>query len=337
MKLGHYIGKRLAQFIFVLIGTSIILFSVSHIIPADPVRAAAGPKATPEQLEVIKRKLGFDKPLHIQYIIYMTNILKGDLGRSVVTLRPVTSDLADRLPATLELSLASLLITVVVGIGLGILSARNRNKIIDHLVRVTSLGGISMPSFWLALLFQLIFFLRLGWLPGGGRLSPNITPPIHITGLYVLDSILTLNLKALGDSLYHLLGPAIAQSTIGIASVIRMTRAGMLEETTKDYVTMLRSSGVSDRLITYKYVMKNSLVPVITLIGVMFGSILGGSFIIETVFSWPGVGRYGTQALLNLDFQPIMAITLVMAVMYSASNLFVDLIYAYLNPKITYE
>lgn len=337
MKLGSYFVKRLFQFIFVLLGTSIILFTVSNIIPADPVRAAAGPKATPEQLEILRHKLGFDKPLHTQYIIYMSNILKGDLGKSVVTLRPVTLDLIDRLPATIELSLASLFITVTVGLILGILSAQNRNKITDHIVRVISLGGISLPSFWLALLFQLIFFLRLGWIPGGGRLSGNLTPPSHITGLYVLDSILTLNLKTLINSIRHLMGPALAQSTVGIASVIRMMRAGMLDEMTKDYVTMLRSTGVSERLIVFKYVLKNSLVPVITLVGVMFGSILGGSFIIETVFSWPGVGRYGTQALLNLDFQPIMAITLVMAVMYSISNLFVDVIYAYLNPRISYQ
>ena len=337
MKLGSYFVRRLFQFIFVLLGTSIILFIVSNVIPADPVRAAAGPKATPEQLEAIRQKLGFDKPLHIQYIIYMSNILKGDLGRSVVTLRPVTLDLTDRLPATIELSLASLFITVFVGIILGIVSAQNRNRITDHIVRVISLGGISLPSFWLALLFQLVFFLRLGWIPGGGRLSGNLSPPNHITGLYTLDSLFTFNIKTLIDSIYHLIGPALAQSTVGIASVIRMMRAGMLDEMTKDYVTMLSSTGVSRRLIVFKYVLKNSLVPVITLIGVMFGSILGGSFIIETVFSWPGVGRYGTQALLNLDFQPIMAITLVMAVMYSISNLFVDVIYAYLNPKISYQ
>lgn len=337
MKLGNYIIKRLIQFVFVLLGTSLILFVVSNVIPADPVRAAAGPKATPEQLEAIRVKLGFDKPLHEQYIIYISNVLHGDFGRSVVTLRPVITDMRDRLPATLELSLFSMLLTITFGIILGIYSARNRNRISDHIIRVLSLGGISMPSFWLALLFQMLFFLQLGWIPGGGRLSELLAPPTHITGLYVLDSLLTGNLTTLLDSLHHLIGPAIAQSAIGIASVIRMMRAGMLEEMTKDYVTMFRSAGVQDRVIVYKYVLKNSLVPVITLVGVMFGSILGGSFIIEQVFQWPGLGSYGTQALLNLDFQPIISITLVMSFMYSLSNLMVDIIYIYLNPKVSYE
>ena len=337
MKLGSYVFKRLIQFVFVLLGTSIILFTVSNVIPADPVRAAAGPKATPEQLEAIRVRLGFDKPLHEQYIIYISNVLHGDLGRSVMTFRPVAVDLAIRLPATLELSLFSISLTVFFGVALGIYSARSRNRIGDHLIRLVSLGGISMPSFWLALLFQMVFFLWLGWLPGGGRLSPGVTPPTHITGLYVLDSVLTGNVATLMDSLHHLVGPAIAQSAVGVASVIRMMRAGMLEEMTKDYVTMFRSAGVSERLIVYKYVLKNSLVPVITLIGVMFGSILGGSFIIEQVFQWPGVGSYGTQALLNLDFQPIMSITLVMSFMYSLTNLAVDIVYVYLNPKVSYE
>ena len=337
MKLGSYVFKRLIQFVFVLLGTSIILFTVSNVIPADPVRAAAGPKATPEQLEAIRVRLGFDKPLHEQYIIYISNVLHGDLGRSVMTFRPVAVDLAIRLPATLELSLFSIGLTVFFGVALGIYSARSRNRIGDHLIRLVSLGGISMPSFWLALLFQMVFFLWLGWLPGGGRLSPGVTPPTQITGLYVLDSVLTGNVVTLLDSLHHLVGPAIAQSAVGVASVIRMMRAGMLEEMTKDYVTMFRSAGVSERLIVYKYVLKNSLVPVITLIGVMFGSILGGSFIIEQVFQWPGVGSYGTQALLNLDFQPIMSITLVMSFMYSLTNLVVDIVYVYLNPKVSYE
>ena len=337
MKLGSYVFKRLIQFVFVLLGTSIILFTVSNVIPADPVRAAAGPKAAPEQLEAIRVRLGFDKPLHEQYIIYISNVLHGDLGRSVMTFRPVAVDLAIRLPATLELSLFSIGLTVFFGVALGIYSARSRNRIGDHLIRLVSLGGISMPSFWLALLFQMVFFLWLGWLPGGGRLSPGVTPPIQITGLYVLDSVLTGNVATLLDSLHHLVGPAIAQSAVGVASVIRMMRAGMLEEMTKDYVTMFRSAGVSERLIVYKYVLKNSLVPVITLIGVMFGSILGGSFIIEQVFQWPGVGSYGTQALLNLDFQPIMSITLVMSFMYSLTNLVVDIVYVYLNPKVSYE
>lgn len=310
------------------------MFTVSHVIPADPVRAAAGPKASPEELEFIRHELGFDQPLHIQYLIYMSNLFKGDLGRSIVTLRPVTSDLADRLPATLELAFFSILTTIAVGVALGILSAVKRNKVVDHLVRVVSLGGISMPSFWLGLIFQMVFFLRLGWLPGGERLDLGLTPPTHITGLYVLDSVITGNLVTLGNSLWHLVGPVVSESAIGVASVIRMMRAGMLDELTKDYVTMLRSAGLSERLITYKYVLKNSLVPCVTLIGVMFGGMLGGSFIIESIFSWPGVGRYGTEALLNLDFQPIMSITLIMGVMYSLSNLFVDVIYAFLNPKV---
>lgn len=337
MKLGQYVTKRLLQFVFVLLGTSIILFTVSHVIPADPVRAAAGPKASPAELEAIRVKLGFDKPIPVQYVIYVANLLHGDMGRSVVTLRPVIADLAERLPATLELSIISLALTAFFGIALGIYSAKNRNKIGDHVTRIFSLGGISMPSFWLALLFQIFFFLRLGWLPGGGRLSPGMTPPTHITGLYILDSLLTLNMATLRDALWHTIGPAVAQSAIGIASVIRMMRAGMLEEMTKDYVTMFRSAGVREGTIVYKYVLKNSLVPVVTLVGVMFGSILGGSFIIEQVFQWPGVGSYGTQALLNLDFQPIMSITLVMSFMYSLANLAVDIVYVYLNPKVSYE
>jgi peptide/nickel transport system permease protein len=337
VKLRYYILKRLAQFSFVILGTSLILFTVSHVIPADPVRAAAGPKATPAELDAIRHELGFDQPLYMQYIIYMGNLLKGDLGKSIVTLRPVALDLADRLPATLELAAFSMLITITMGVILGILSAVKRNKMIDHVVRVVSLGGISLPSFMLALIFQIVFFFYLGWLPGTGRLDLGLAPPTHITGLYVLDSLLTGNFRTLGNSLLHLIGPSVAESCVGVASVIRMMRAGMLDELTKDYVTMLRSAGVSERLVTYKYVLKNSLVPCITLIGVMFGGMLGGTFIIESIFAWPGVGQYGTAALLLLDFQPIMSITLIMGLMYSLSNLFVDVVYAYLNPKVMLE
>lgn len=329
--------RRLIQFTFVLIGTSLILFTISHVIPADPVRAAAGPKASQQEVEALRHEMGFDQPLYVQYFMYMSSLLHGDLGKSIVTLRPVIYDLAERLPATVELALFSLVTTITVGIILGIVSARKRNRLTDHIIRVVSLGGMSLPSFWLALIFQMIFFLKLGWLPGGGRLTPNLAPPLHITGLYVLDSLLTGNMQTLGDSLLHLVGPVLSEATIGMASVIRMMRAGMLEELTKDYVTMLRSAGVSERMVMYKYVLKNSLVPAITLVGVMFGGMLGGSFIIETIFSWPGVGRYGTQALLDLDFQPIMSITLIMGLMYSFSNLVVDVAYALLNPKVRFE
>lgn len=329
--------RRLIQFTFVLIGTSLILFTISHVIPADPVRAAAGPKASQQEVEALRHEMGFDQPLYVQYFMYMSSLLHGDLGKSIVTLRPVIYDLAERLPATVELALFSLVTTITVGIILGIVSARKRNRLTDHIIRVVSLGGMSLPSFWLALIFQMIFFLKLGWLPGGGRLTPNLAPPLHITGLYVLDSLLTGNMQTLGDSLLHLVGPVLSEATIGMASVIRMMRAGMLEELTKDYVTMLRLAGVSERMVMYKYVLKNSLVPAITLVGVMFGGMLGGSFIIETIFSWPGVGRYGTQALLDLDFQPIMSITLIMGLMYSFSNLVVDVAYALLNPKVRFE
>jgi len=337
VKLRDYIIRRLIQFTFVLLGTSIVLFTISHVIPADPVRAAAGPKASQQELEALRHELGFDQPLYIQYFMYMSNLLHGDLGVSVVTLRPVLLDLVDRLPATIELALFSLVTTIGVGIILGIVSAMKRNKLTDHVIRLVSLGGLSLPSFWLALIFQMVFFLKLGWLPGGGRLNPDLAPPLHITGLYVLDSLVTGNIQTLGDSLLHIIGPVISEATIGMASVIRMMRAGMLEELTKDYVTMLRSSGVSERLVMYKYVLKNSLVPAVTLVGVMFGGMLGGSFIIESIFSWPGVGRYGTTALLNLDFQPIMSITLIMGLMYSLSNLIVDIVYAFLNPKVRIE
>jgi peptide/nickel transport system permease protein len=334
MGFWNFLLRRLAGVVVVLIGVSIITFTISHLVPADPVAAALGDRAREDQVQAFRAEYGLDKPVVEQYVIYMRGLLQGDLGKSIRTRRPVAQDLQEFFPATFELAMAALLIAIVIGIPTGILSARYRNRLPDHVVRVMALIGGSLPIFWLGLLLIGLFYDRLGWLPAGGRIGQFVPPPTRITGLFTVDSLLTGNMLALQSSLWHLILPAFTLGYFSTALISRMMRSSMLEVLNQDYIRTARAKGLHDRLVILRHAFRNALIPTVTIIGVTFGSLLAGAVLTETIFSWPGLGRYATAAAIGLDFPAVMGVTLLAAVIYLVANFVVDVGYAQLDPRI---
>ncbi|MFC2030083.1 ABC transporter permease [Chloroflexota bacterium] len=334
MGMGRYISQRLLWMVFVLFGLSLVTFLVSHMIPADPIRAAAGMHAAPEQVEALRRKYGMDKPLPQQYVLYMWNLVQGDLGNSIRGRRPVVEDLKQYFPATLELALAALLLTVLIGVPIGVLSAVWPNSAVDHASRVTSLVGISMPSFWLGLLLLWLIYGTLELLPGAGRLDQLMDPPQTITGMYTVDSLLTTNWETLGSSVRHLILPAVTLALASTAIVARATRSSMLEIMNMDYIRTARGKGLKERSIIVGHAWRNALIPTVTLLGLQAGNLIAGVFLVEVIFSWPGLGSYAVRSTMSVDFPSIMGVTLVIAVVYVTANLLVDLSYVALDPRI---
>lgn len=337
MRVWTLILKRILQAVPVLLGVTVLTFAIAHSVPGDPARAQAGIYATEETIEAIRAKWGLDKPLVYQYGVYLNRLLHGDLGISIQSRRPVIDDISDRFPATIELALFALLLMVVIGIPLGIVAARWRNRLPDHVSRLFVIFGGAVPSFWLALVAQLVFFSWLEWLPFGGRSSAGIAVPDHVTGLYILDSIITWNGTALLDSLEHLLLPGMVLALAGTTSITRMTRASMLEVLSQDYIKAARAKGVSDLKVVLKHAFKNALIPTVTVLGLLFGSMLGGAFVVEWIFAWPGLGTLAANSITNLDYTVIMGISIVIAIVYTIANLLVDISYIVINPKVRYE
>ncbi|ABV33420.1 MULTISPECIES: ABC transporter permease [Pseudothermotoga] len=334
MKLTSFILKRLLLMILVLLGVSVIVFVVARVIPADPVGAILGGNAPPDLIDDMRHRLGLDKPLINQFLDYMFGLLKGDLGVSLKSNRPVTTDIADFFPATLELAIAATFVSILLGITLGIFSAVYRNRFIDHFSRVFSILGVSMPVFWTGLLLLLLFYYKLGWLPGTGRLSLFTPAPDRITGLLIIDSLLTLNFEAFKDALSHIILPAVVLGYSATASIARITRSSMLDVLRQDYIRTAKAKGIGKRLVIYRHALRNALIPVVTIIGLTFGGLLEGAVLTETIFGWPGLGRYIVNALLFLDYPAVMGGTLFVAVVYSLVNLVVDIIYAVLDPRM---
>ncbi|WP_041082693.1 ABC transporter permease [Thermotoga profunda] len=334
MKLGSFIIRRLFLMLLVLFGVSVLVFVIAKVIPADPVGAILGGNAPIDLVEDMKRRLGLDKPLMNQFADYMLGLLKGDLGVSLKSNRPVIKDIANFFPATLELSICATVLSVILGIFLGILSAVYRNKFIDHFARVFSILGVSMPVFWTGLLLLLLFYFRLGWLPGTGRLGLFITPPTKYTGLYLIDSLISLNFEAFKDALAHLVLPSIVLGYSATASIARITRSSMLDVLRQDFIRTAKAKGIGRRLVIYRHALRNALIPVVTIIGLTFGGLLEGAVLTETIFGWPGLGRYIVNSLLLLDYPAIMGGTLFVAIIYSLVNLIVDIIYATLDPRM---
>lgn len=334
MKLGSFIIRRLFLMLLVLFGVSVLVFVIAKVIPADPVGAILGGNAPIDLVEDMKRRLGLDKPLMNQFIDYMLGLLKGNLGTSLKSNRPVVKDIANFFPATLELSICATVLSVVLGIFLGILSAVYRNRFIDHFARVFSILGVSMPVFWTGLLLLLLFYFRLGWLPGTGRLGLFVTPPTKYTGLYLIDSLISLNFEAFKDALAHLVLPSLVLGYSAAASIARITRSSMLDVLRQDFIRTAKAKGIGKRLVIYRHALRNALIPVVTIIGLTFGGLLEGAVLTETIFGWPGLGRYIVNSLLLLDYPAIMGGTLFVAVIYSLVNLVVDIIYAALDPRM---
>jgi len=334
MRFVGFLLRRVVGIAAVMIGVSVITFAISHVVPADPAVAALGDHATDAQIAAFRADYHLDRPLPEQYATYVVGLLHGDLGRSIRTRRSVADDLADSFPATLELSLAALAISLLIGIPAGIWSAIYRGRLPDVIVRVAALAGGSLPVFWLGLIVIGLFYYQLGWFPGGGRLDTFVSPPPTRTGLYVVDSLLALDVDALRSSLIHLVLPSLTLGYFSTAVVARMTRSSMLEVLGQDYIRTARAKGLAERLIVVRHGLRNALIPTVTVIGLTFGSLLSGAVLTETIFSWPGLGRYATASAISLDFPAVLGVTLLAAIVYPVANLAVDIAYYWLDPRI---
>ena len=331
-----FLVRRLLSLIPVLVGISLLVFLFIHFIPGDPIWVMLGDFATEEAVAELRQDLGLDEPLHIQYVKYVGRLLQGDLGESIHTRNPITSDLATRLPASLELAITAMLIASLIGIPAGVISAMNHRSLIDSASMVGALIGVSLPIYVLGLFAIWIFAVQLGWLPPGGRLSPDIELE-RITGFHVLDSIVTRNWTALGDSLKHLTIPSIVLATVPMAIIARITRASLLEVFSQDFVRTARSKGLRERSVVTRHVLKNAMLPVITVIGIQFGVILSGAVLTETIFSWPGIGRWVYEAIQKRDYPVVQGMTLFIGLVFLFSSLVVDALYVWLDPRIRYE
>ena len=334
MRFVGFLLRRVVGIAAVMIGVSVITFAISHVVPADPAVAALGDHATDAQIAAFRAEYHLDRPLPEQYATYVVGLLHGDLGRSIRTRRSVADDLADSFPATLELSFAALAISLLIGIPAGIWSAIYRGRLPDVIVRVAALAGGSLPVFWLGLIVIGLFYYQLGWFPGGGRLDTFVSPPPTRTGLYVVDSVLALDVDALRSSLIHLVLPSLTLGYFSTAVVARMTRSSMLEVLGQDYMRTARAKGLAERLIVVRHGLRNALIQTVTVIGLTFGSLLSGAVLTETIFSWPGLGRYATASAISLDFPAVLGVTLLAAIVYPVANLAVDIAYYWLDPRI---
>ncbi len=332
--MSAYLARRLGFLVFVIIGVSILTFVVSHIVPADPAALVAGKDASPAKIAQIRHTLGLDKPVPLQYLSYMGNLLHGDLGISSYSRRPVLQDFVDYFPATFELTFYALLISVLIGVPLGVYSGLQRGWV-DAASRILSIGGSALPLFWLGLLLQLVLYGRLGWLPELGRLDTFMSPPHRITGMYTVDSLLTWNIPALGSAFKHVLMPAFTLALASLSLIVRVTRASMVDVLAQDYIRTARAKGVPRLSVVMRHALRNALIPTTTLLGLQVGNLLSGAFLVEIVFSWPGIGFYSVNAIQNFDYQAIMSITVLVAVIYTVVNLLVDLAYTRLDPRIS--
>lgn len=334
----EYIARRLALSLVVLVGMTIITFTLTRIIPSDPAALYLGSRARPDDIAAINERFGFERPLIEQYFAYISALLRGDFGDSIATKRPVAQELMERLPSTLELVIAASLFSIVVGIPIGVASAVMQGKTADTGIRTLSVIGVSVPSFWLGLILQMVFANALGWFPVAGRVDSTLrfsSPITEITGFYLIDTITTANWTALGNVVSHLVLPAITLAAFPIGLIARMTRATMLEILGQNYIRTARAYGINERSIIFCYALKNALGPVLTVIGLSFAFALTGAFYVEIIFNWPGLGLFTARSFLNLDYPAIMGMTLFGASGYIVTNLVVDLLHGWIDPRIS--
>jgi peptide/nickel transport system permease protein len=305
-----------------------------HLTPGDPAELLLGERATNEALEQMREHLGLNEPLYVQYGMFLKRLLKGDLGETIWTRQKVWIEVKQRFPATIELSIVALMISCFFGMILGIISATRQYSIFDYASMLGALVGVSMPIFWLGLVFMLIFSLNLGWLPLSGRLSVGIQLDV-ITNFYILDAVLTANWVAFRDALWHIIMPAVTLSTIPTAIVARMTRSSMLDVLRQDYIKTAKAKGLSRQIVIFKHALRNALIPVVTTIGLQFGVLLGGAILTETIFAWPGVGKWMYDAVMQRDYMVIQGGVLFIAALFVLINLCVDVMYAIINPRIS--
>ncbi len=328
-----FIVRRLLTLIPTVFGISVLVFFMIHLVPGDPAEMMLGERASKQALEELREQLGLDKPLHVQYGRFITRLLRGDLGRALRTNEKITAEIAQRFPATVELALAAMVFAVTLGMLAGVISATRQYSAFDYSSMVLSLVGVSMPIFWLGLILMIIFSLHLGWLPLSGRLSYDVH--IHtVTGLHLIDGILTVNGKGFRDALWHIIMPAFTLSTIPMAIIARITRSSMLEVLRQDYIRTAKAKGLPPRLVHYKHALKNALIPIVTVIGLQFGILLGGAILTETIFAWPGIGLWLLNAVYARDFNAVQGGTMLIATTFVTINMIVDVLYAWINPRI---
>jgi len=333
--LKRYLVQRALSIIPTFFGVVILIFVISRILPGNIAVEVLGPHATAAQLQQFNARFGLDQPLYVQLFNFFVNLFQGNLGISYQTNSSVIGDLETRFPATLELTTAAMIIATVLGVLIGTVSATSKRRYVDPASRLFSLYGVSLPEWWTGLLLQLGLAFGLGLFPPTGRFDyQSLNPPIHITGLYVVDSVLSLNWPAFTDSLWHLALPAFVLSLGAMAQIARMTRSSLIEQLSKDYVTFQKENGLPDRIIVYKYMLKSGFSSVLTIIGLTYAFLLGGDFLVESVFAWPGMGLYAVQALVFKDYNAIVGVVIVIGLSFIIVNFAVDLLYAYLDPRV---
>lgn len=329
-----FIIRRIFVVFPTLLGVTVIVFLMLRITPGDPAELLLGERATPQALEAMREYLGLNEPLHVQYGMFLKRAVRLDLGETIWSRQKVSIEIQERFPATIELAVVAMMISCFFGIILGLISAAKQYSWFDYLSMVTSLLGVSMPVFWLGLMLMLIFSLGLGWFPMSGRLGIDVDLPI-ITNFYILDAVLARDGAALKDVLMHLALPALALSTIPLAIVARMTRSSMLEVLRQDYIRTAKAKGLGQIRIVLKHALRNGLIPVVTVVGLQFGILMGGAILTETVFAWPGVGKWLYDGVVKRDYMVIQGGTLLVASTFVLVNLIVDVLYAVINPRIS--
>jgi peptide/nickel transport system permease protein len=334
--MGTVIARRLAFTVFVLWGVTLVTFFLSHVVPGNPARLMAGPQASPVEVAHISHLYGLDDPLVVQYGRYMRDLSQGNLGFSFVTRRNVRTDIATFLPATIELAGYALLVGFVLALVTGTAAAYRRGTGTDAAGRLTAIAGLSLPAFWLALLLQLLFHTQLGWLPLGGRLDPGMTPPPHITGLLTVDSLLTGQFHTFVNAVEHLVLPVTVLAAGVYGLMVRIVRTSVIDSLGEEYVRTAEAKGLSRWRVLHRHVLRNAMLPAVTVLGLEFGLLAAGVFVVESVFQWPGIGNYAFQAIEANDYNATMGATLVIAVLYVLINLIVDVAYLYLDPRIRY-
>ena len=331
MRLLAMVARRIAWMPPTLLGLVLIVFAISHVIPSDPARVMAGENAPPEQVQALRHKYGLDLPLPQQFARYVSDVATGNMGISLFTQRPVAEDLWSRLPATLELALYAIVIAVVAGVPLGVVAALRRNSPLDHLVRVVTVTGLAMAAFWLAILLQLMFSMWLGLTPVQGRIDG--WGPDPITGFYTIDAMLRGDWQTFGQSLRYLALPMLTLALPAMATIVRFTRAGVLNVMSSNFVFYQTAMGIPRRRVVWKYILRSALIGTLTQIGLIFGNLIAGAVVVETVFDWPGLGSFAVNSILQSDYNAIMSFTLFVGVVFILVNLLVDVAQTVLDPR----
>ncbi len=350
--MARYIMRRLISVIPTLLGVTVVVFMFLRLIPGDPAVAMLGEHATQENVNRVREQFGLNRPVffdrealkkgdlkgffNTQYFIYLGKLTQGDLGTSIHRRIPIAETLKDRFPATMELAFFSMFIAIIVGVPVGIISAARRNSILDSTTMIGSLIGVSVPIFWLGVMLIMLFSVTLQWLPAGGRLDSGIELK-SVTNMHLIDSLITRNFPAFINAFQHIILPTIALATIPMAVIARMTRSSMLDVMQEDYVRTAHAKGVAERTVLYKHALKNAFLPIVTIIGLQFGLLLAGAVLTETIFSWPGIGKWVYDSILARDYPIVQSGTLLIAIIFVMINLIVDISYGYLDPRIHYD